>query len=179
MTDSLLALLQSTPVERDRFVSHLYQSPRAYRYGSDFENNLLKIGPEVPFAVPNRRPSRPGVAEVRLPKGAPNQRFRNLLLEQLRGLERQRRPDIIDFTNRAFYEIKSTGYADRGTVQLRSYYKIMEVTLRQHGQHEPPWRLETAPPWYPDHVLSMLSPNPQSLNLVVCTQETDHARYPG
>ena len=31
MTDSLLALLQSTPVERDRFVSHLYQSRREYR----------------------------------------------------------------------------------------------------------------------------------------------------
>ena len=29
--EKLLALLQSTPVERDRFVSHLYQSRRKYR----------------------------------------------------------------------------------------------------------------------------------------------------
>ncbi|MPZ31120.1 MAG: DUF4157 domain-containing protein [Rhodospirillales bacterium] len=148
-------------------------------FGSDFENSLLKIGPEMPTRVPNRRPSRPGVAEVRLPKGVPNQRFGNLLLQELRGLERQRRPDIIDFTNRAFYEIKSNGYQDRGSVQLRSYYKITEMILRQHGQSEPPWRLDTAPPWYPDHVLSMLSPTPQSRKLVVCTQQTDHVRYPG
>jgi hypothetical protein len=148
-------------------------------YGSDFENSLLKIGPEVPFAVPNRRPSRPGVAEVRLPKGVRNQNFGNLLLQELRGLERQRRPDIIDFTTRTFYEIKSTGYADRGTVQLRSYYKITEMILRHHGQTEPPWILETAPLWYPDHVLAMLSPNPQSLKLTVCTKATDHQTYPG
>jgi len=29
--EKLLPLLQSTPVERDRFVSHLYQSRREYR----------------------------------------------------------------------------------------------------------------------------------------------------
>jgi hypothetical protein len=29
--EKLLTRLQSTPVERDRFVSHLYQSRRAYR----------------------------------------------------------------------------------------------------------------------------------------------------
>ena len=29
--EKLLALLQSAPVERDRFVSHLYQARRAYR----------------------------------------------------------------------------------------------------------------------------------------------------
>ncbi len=29
--EKLLTLLQSTPVERDRFVSHLYSSRRAYR----------------------------------------------------------------------------------------------------------------------------------------------------
>jgi hypothetical protein len=29
--EKLLALLQSAPVERDRFLSHLYQSRRAYR----------------------------------------------------------------------------------------------------------------------------------------------------
>ncbi len=61
----------------------------------------------------------------------------------------------------------------------RSYYKITEAILMHHGQSEPPWRLDTAPPWYPDHVLSMLSPNAQSLSLIVCTQDTDQTRYRG
>jgi hypothetical protein len=147
-------------------------------FGSDFDNSLLKIGPEGPRGVPNRRPWREGPAEVQLPKGVKEKRFGNLLLDQLRGLERQRRPDIIDFTDRVFYEIKSTGYEDRGQVQLHSYYKITEAILRQHGQNEPPWRLETAPPWYPKHVLPMLSPDPR-IELVVCTEATDHTRYPG
>jgi len=147
-------------------------------FGSDFDNSLLKIGPEGPRAVPNRRPWREGPAGVLLPKGVKEKRFGNLLLDQLRGLERQRRPDIIDFTDRVFYEIKSTGYEDRGQVQLQSYYAITEAILRQHGQTEPPWRLETAPPWYPKHVLPMLSPDPR-IELVVCTEATNHSTYPG
>lgn len=147
-------------------------------FGSDFEDSLLKIGPEGPRGVPNRRPWREGPAEVRLPKGVKEKRFGNILLDQLRGLERQRRPDIIDFTDRVFYEIKSNGYQDSGQVQLQSYYAITEAILRHHGQTEPPWRLETAPPWYPKHVLPMLSPDPR-LELVVCTDQTDHTSYPG
>ncbi len=147
-------------------------------FGSDFDNSLLKIGPEGPRGVPNRRPWREGPAEVLLPKGVKEKRFGNLLLDQLRGLERQRRPDIIDFTDRVFYEIKSTGYEDRGQVQLQSYYAITEAILRQHGQSEPPWRLETAPPWYPRHVLPMLSPDPR-IELIVCTEATNHSTYPG
>lgn len=147
-------------------------------FGSDYDNSLLKIGPEGPRAVPNRRPWREGPAGVLLPKGVKEKRFGNLLLDQLRGLERQRRPDIIDFTDRVFYEIKSTGYEDRGQVQLQSYYAITEAILRQHGQNEPPWRLETAPPWYPKHVLPMLSPDPR-IELIVCTEATNHTTYPG
>jgi hypothetical protein len=147
-------------------------------FGSDFEDSLLKIGPEGPRAVPNRRPWREGPAEVALPKGVKEKSFGNILLRDLRGLERQRRPDIVDFTARAFYEIKSTGYEDRGQVQLQSYYKITETILMHHGVDEPPWRPDSTPYWYPKHVLPMWSPDPR-IELAVCTEATDYARYPG
>lgn len=147
-------------------------------FGSDFEDSLLKIGPEGPRAVPNWKPWRTGPAEVSLPKGVQEKHFGNILLRNLRGLERQRRPDIVDFTRHVFYEIKSTGYEDRGQMQLESYYKITETILIDHGNTEPGWRLSTAPPWYPRHVLPMLSPDP-TLELAVCTEATDHTRYPG
>ena len=160
---------------------------QAYRYafpnnsvffGSDFEDSLLKIGPEGPRAVPNRKPWREGPAEVSLPKGVKEKHFGNILLRDLRGLERQRRPDIVDFTNRAFYEIKSTGYEDRGRMQLESYYKITEAILTQHGASEPGWHPESTPYWYPGHVLPIRSPDPR-IELAVCTEATDHTRYPG
>jgi hypothetical protein len=141
-------------------------------FGSDFEDSLLKIGPEGPRAVPNQRPWREGPAEVGLPKGVKEKHFGHILLRELRGLERQRRPDIIDFTKRVFYEIKSSGYEDRGQVQLRSYYKITEEILIHHGYTEPPWKLATTALWYPKHVLAMVSPDPV-LELVVCTEQTD------
>jgi hypothetical protein len=147
-------------------------------FGSDFEDSLLKIGPEGPRAVPNRKPWRQGAAEVALPKGVREKHFGNILLRDLRGLERQRRPDIVDFTHRAFYEIKSTGYEDQGRMQLESYYKITEAILRQHGANEPGWHPESTPYWYPRHVLPMWSPDPR-MELVVCTEGTDYTRYPG
>jgi hypothetical protein len=147
-------------------------------FGSDFEDSLLKIGPEGPRAVPNRKPWREGPAEVALPKGVREKNFGNILLRNLRGLERQRRPDIVDFTHRAFYEIKSTGFEDRGQMQLDSYYKITEKILIQHGTYEPGWHPESTPYWYPRHVLPMWSPDPR-IELSVCTKATDHVRYPG
>ena len=38
--------------------------------------------------------------DVLLPRGAPNKAFGNMLLTRLRGLQKQRRPDIIDFKRR-------------------------------------------------------------------------------
>jgi hypothetical protein len=159
-------------------------------FGSDFEDSLLKIGPEGPRGVPSRSPWREGPAEVALPNDAEESRFANMLLRNLRGLERQRRPDIVDFTKRAFYEIKSTGYQDRGQEQLKSYYRITEEILVQHGSADAAWRrdkrgddevgwnLLSRPYWYPKHVLPMWSPDP-SKDLVVCTETTDHTEYPG
>jgi hypothetical protein len=153
-------------------------------FGSDFDDSFLKIGPEMPLTVYNKRvykprPHRPGVAEVQLPKGSKRAKFGNLLLSKLRGLEKQRRPDIINFTKRAFYEIKSSGYADLGTVQLQSYYKIAEEIRRAEAPDEPPWKLETAPPFIPDSVLPMLSPDPRKSAFIVCTEATNPKKYPG
>src|SRR5262249_47216414 len=66
-------------------------------FGSDFEDSLLKIGPEGPRAVPNRRPWREGPAEVGLPSGVKERRFGNILLQELRGLERQPPPHLFAF----------------------------------------------------------------------------------
>ncbi len=117
-------------------------------------------------------------SDVRLPKGAPNKRFTNLLLSKLRGIRNQRRPDIIDFENRVFYEIKSADDTARGTVQLESYYRLTEEIRRAHADFdEPPWKIEYAT-WYPPHVLPLPS-DPQFK--IICTQATDHSRsgWPG
>lgn len=113
--------------------------------------------------------------DVRLPNGAPNKRYGNLLLGKLRGLVKQRRPDIIDFYNRVFYEIKSDGDQNQGMVQLESYYRIAETIRHAHADFdEPPWIVEYAT-WYPPHVL----PLPLDPTKIVCTQATDHNRWPG
>jgi hypothetical protein len=114
-------------------------------------------------------------ADVLLPRGAPNKAFGNMLLSRLRGLQNQRRPDIIDFANRVFYEIKTPRFADDGMVQLESYYKIANEVIHEYARfHEPEWKRSRAT-WYPRHVL----PYPGDWRAIVCTQETDHSRRPG
>lgn len=114
--------------------------------------------------------------DVLLPRGAPNRRFGDLLLRKLRGLQNQRRPDIIDFQNRVFYEIKTAGDTRRGTVQLQSYYRLADEIRREYAAfNEPPWRVEYAT-WYPAHALPFPS---DPLRKIVCTQATDHNRWPG
>lgn len=118
--------------------------------------------------------------DVQLPKGAPNKDFGNALLRGLRGLIHQRRPDIIDFDLRRFYEIKTPSYAESGTVQVESYYRIAdEIRLeynraqRKPAKEEPPWKIEYAN-WYPPHVL----PFSIDMERIVCTKETNHNSRP-
>jgi Domain of unknown function (DUF4157) len=114
--------------------------------------------------------------DVLLPSGAPNKKFGNLLLRRLRGISNQRRPDIIDFSSRVFYEIKSADDTRKGTVQLTSYYKVADEIRREYAAFkEPPWKVEYAT-WYPPHVLPLPG---DPLNKIVCTQATDHKRFPG
>ena len=113
--------------------------------------------------------------DVLLPKGAPNKAFGNMLLTRLRGLANQRRPDIIDFKQRVFYEIKTPRFVDGGMVQLESYYRVANEVMHEYARfHEPPWKRSNAR-WYPAHIL----PYPGDRRAIVCTQETDHQRYPG
>lgn len=113
--------------------------------------------------------------DVLLPAGVPNKKFGNILLKRLRGLVKQRRPDIIDFHERVFYEIKAAHDTRRGTVQIQSYYKIADEIRREYAAYaEPPWRIEYAT-WYPPHVLPLPG---DPIRRIVCTQATDHQRYP-
>jgi hypothetical protein len=113
--------------------------------------------------------------DVLPPSGVPNKKFAETLLRRLRGLQNQRRPDIIDFQDRVFYEIKSTGFARQGVEQVASYYIIADEVRRQYAAFaEPPWKIEYAG-WYPPHVLPFPT---DPLNKIVCTQATDHNRYP-
>ena len=113
--------------------------------------------------------------DVLLPKGAPNKAFGNMLLSRLRGLTNQRRPDIIDFERRVFYEIKTSRFVNDGMVQLESYYRIANEVIHEYARfHEPPWDRSKAR-WYPPHILAY----PGDWKAIVCTQETDHQRYPG
>ena len=113
--------------------------------------------------------------DVLLPRGAPNQAFGNMLLSRLRGLQNQRRPDIIDFEKRVFYEIKTPRFVNSGMVQLESYYRIANEIIHEYARfHEPPWDRGQAR-WYPPHVLAY----PGDWKAIVCTEETNHARYPG
>jgi len=109
--------------------------------------------------------------DIRLPIGAPNKKFGDALLDELRGISRQLRPDIIDFTDRHFYEIKTTNYARAGQVQLAGYYKVAAAICRKYG--EPEWS-DLMVSWYPPHALPFPS---DPLNKCVCTQSTDYGLF--
>lgn len=77
-------------------------------FGSQFEEGFLARGVQ---------------REIRLPDRAPNKEFGNHLLKELRGLKGgPRKPDIVDFNDRAFYEIKP----------VRTFEKYRQKTINQH-----------------------------------------------
>jgi len=109
--------------------------------------------------------------DIAPPIGFSNKRFAEFLLKNLRGIRNQRRPDIIDFKNRVFYEIKTVGYVRDGEEQIQSYYRVTETVRMTEYPSEPPWVREYAT-WYPPHEL------PMSANRIVCTQATNHTAHP-
>jgi hypothetical protein len=106
--------------------------------------------------------------EARLPRGAANRREGDALLARLRGIQNQRRPDIMDFTARVFYEIKTPGFANAGMVQLESYYVLTSALQTQIGGLA--WNQDLAT-WYPPHNLSF----PGNPDRTVCTEATNYA----
>jgi len=112
-----------------------------------------------------------GWRDIRLPRGTPNRGADDAILNALRGRSQQRAPDIIDFTDRVFYEIKTVGYAGDGMDQLMTLHTLIGAIGRQHGG--PHWNPDLAS-WYPPHVL----PFPGDPQKSVCTAATTHSQSP-
>jgi hypothetical protein len=95
--------------------------------------------------------------EIRLPDKAPNKEFGNLLLNELRGPRGgPRKPDIVDFTDRVFYEIKTifafTEYRQSVIEQHLSLYRLAEQIVNDFNQAKrnttaPGGRLAIQDPW--------------------------------
>lgn len=110
---------------------------------------------------------------ITLPKGTnlskAEREFGDNLLLELKGISWQLRPDIIDFTERKFYEIKTVDFAENNPAkavdQLANYYRIAEAIRVKYGG--PEWS-PFAPDWYPPHLL----PFDSDMDRVVCTAAT-------
>ena len=123
---------------------------QGYLVGSDFDRN--------PY--------------LQLPRGAPNKRFGNVLLGELKGLVRPRQPDIVDFVDRTFFEIKPVGTFRKSPTktveQLASLYATTEAIRVQFGPtEEPAWHSDNVL-WIPPDVLPM----PGDPNQLVVTTYT-------
>jgi hypothetical protein len=105
---------------------------------------------------------------ITLPRGAEDAKLAQEFLADLRGIRRQRAPDIMDFTARTIYEIKTAGYTEEGQRQLGEEYRLAELLQTKHGGR--PWNRVNAT-WFPPHVLGPLEGNP---DCVLCTAATEH-----
>lgn len=111
--------------------------------------------------------------DIQLPRGAQlsgaHRAFADKLLRELRGISNQLQPDIIDFTKRAIYEIKSYSDASANvakvTGQLESYYKLTDAIAL--AANVAPWSRD-APTWYPPHSLRFAG-DPRKLICTECT----------
>ena len=110
---------------------------------------------------------KPGSSGIQLPKGAPGKGSCDKLLGKFLGVSRQLSPDVMDCTERVFYEIKTNQFAGKGAEQVLSYYKLANEFAAQNS--EPPWKIDLAG-WYPPHIL-MMEPTRR-----VCTEGTDYSR---
>lgn len=108
---------------------------------------------------------------ITLPRGPDGEEDRSAgaFLGELRGIARQLAPDIIDFEERAIYEIKTPRFRDAGLGQLAHYYDLAHALQVKHGGE--PWNRQTAATWYPEHVLGPLEGSPDR---VICTAETQY-----
>jgi len=89
------------------------------------------------------------------------------------------RPDIIDFEERVFYEIKTETSANISPVkvkdQLADYYRKAEAIRLQYGAGSEPTWTNLHASWKPPHAL----PLPGDVkNKFVCTAATDYSKWP-
>jgi hypothetical protein len=109
-------------------------------------------------------------SRILTPKGTPNKKLADEFLNRLTGIANQLAPDIIDFTDRVFYEIKTAGFIQDGIRALSGYYNTIEAIRRDLGPAGgPPWDQQQAS-WYPPHTLAF----PGDPKKQVCTQQTDY-----
>lgn len=128
-------------------------------YAADHPGHVVLYGRDFASEGPS--------GTVLLPRGVPDAARMNRLLQQLRGLSNQRKPDIIDFTDRTMYEIKPAGSdVAVGLVQGQSPIAVANAIAVKEGLD--PWHLDMCT-WTPPHVL----PYPTDPLRRVCTGETD------
>ncbi len=130
-------------------------------YAKDHPHHVVLYGSDFASEGPS--------GTILLPKGVPDRARWNDMLGQLRGIANQRKPDIIDFTDRTMYEIKPAGSdVVAGMVQGQSPIAIANAISIKQGTDA--WHPEMCT-WTPDHVL----PYPTDMNRRVCTGESDPA----
>jgi len=110
----------------------------------------------------------PGNFGAFLPRGAANGDWANAFLSQLLGIQKQLAPDIIDFTDRVIYEIKSADFGDDGANQLSQYLKLANEIAREIDQ--PPWT-NFAATWTPPVVMPL--PGQNNTGKILCTDLTN------
>jgi uncharacterized protein DUF4157 len=130
---------------------------RAYK--DDHAGHAVLTGSQFEYG------GKPGSSGIQLPKDAPNKKSCDRLLSNFIGVSRQLAPDVMDCTDRVFYEIKTTQYAGSGAKQLLDYYKIANQFASQEGER--PWKFEYAS-WYPPRILKLDNTRR------VCTEGTDY-----
>lgn len=132
-------------------------------YKNGHPNNAILTGSDFEYG------GKPGSRAVQLPKGAPDKKAGDRLLNKFLGTSRQLAPDVMDLSDRTFYEIKTLSGAGKGGEQLLGYYKIANEIAAQEG--DPSWNINRAT-WYPEHVLAF----PGDRSRRVCTEATDYKR---
>lgn len=106
-----------------------------------------------------------GWRDIRLPSGLPNKAGSDAVLNMLRGRSQQLAPDIIDFTERVVYEIKTAGTALAGQRYLDGIYPLLDsITTSMGGPHFN----RTFASWVPPQMMPM----PAQPNQRICTAAT-------
>jgi hypothetical protein len=127
-------------------------------FGSQFEEGFI---------------SRGVMREIRLPDGAPNKEFGNKLLARIRGPKGgPRKPDILDFNDRAFYEIKPVSTFNKKKHEIirdhRALYSMAALLVEEFNEEkrqttspanktlvqENPWDIRNAK-WMPPSCLNL------------------------
>ena len=128
-------------------------------YKAAHQGNKILVGSDFPAGgTPGKGPS------ITISKG---ESWIREMLKGFKGLSRDLAPDIIDFTSRTIYEIKTPYGAPAGVIQLAGYYRIANALLQPLGV--PQFNQDFAT-WYPSHNL----PYPSRSDRGVCTQFTTY-----